>query len=178
MSQGIVWGAIFKFNHHLIVCWLYTSVSDHCVLLLCFYRALLIVSDWVGEGLCVTLIWLVDVDLIKSLINIWFSSWTCLCLFCARNPNDSLSACVCDRLWTLGLLKDFWRTLDFRLYGLQNLLVYKSQPQGLQDLLYFSVFFSQKLHKNVFLKCWWSSICSAKLTLSSCDTSYQIDLDF
>ena len=36
-------------------------------------------------------------------------------------------------------LKDFQRTLkglpkDFGLYGLQNLLVYKSQPPGLQDL--------------------------------------------
>ena len=35
-----------------------------------------------------------------------------------------------------GLLKDFWRTLDFRLYGLQNLIVYKSQPPGLPDLFY------------------------------------------
>ena len=41
----------------------------------------------------------------------------------------------------IGLLKDFWRTTegllkDFWLYGLQNLLVYKSQPPGLQDLLF------------------------------------------
>ena len=35
-----------------------------------------------------------------------------------------------------GFLKGFFRTLDFRLYRLQNFLVYKSQPPGLQDLFY------------------------------------------
>ena len=38
-------------------------------------------------------------------------------------------------------MRDFWRTLDFRLYGLQNFLVYKSQPRGLRDLfMMFSTF--------------------------------------
>ena len=37
------------------------------------------------------------------------------------------------RLWTLRLLR------NFRLYGLPNLLVYKSHPPGLRDLLMYVV---------------------------------------
>ena len=54
-----------------------------------------------------------------------------------------LSVCLCVRHTCYnctGLLKDFQRTSkglpkDFGLYGLQNLVVYKSQPPGLRDLL-------------------------------------------
>ena len=84
-----------------------------------------------------------------------------------RSPNVSLSVCLCVRHTCYnytGLLKDFLRTSkglleDFGLYALQNLLVYKSQPPGLWDLLSFKLQI-----KKIFCGCknlWWSVLnCS------------------
>ena len=66
--------------------------------------------------------------------------------------------CMCVNVATTVL--DFWRTsertLDFRLYGLQNSLVYKSQPPDIWDLFIYALTATKILISNLELSLGWS----------------------